>query len=196
MTQDSNRSAQVPWGQQPSPPPQPAWWHGALTVPGLLAHIVIMLGVTSLLTVVNLLAGPRVWWSLAILVIWLALVIIHAIGVGSRSLLFVEDSDADAGPASRPRAEPIGPAVPGWLSLAKRNGEMEPHVPESWVLPDDTPEPPWTARIPPKREEKPTPAPESEKVPWRAATDIAWLRRPKPATIDDNEPPTSNKASS
>lgn len=196
MTQDSNRSAQVPWGQRPAPPPQPAWWHGLLDVRWLLAHIVIMLGVASVLTVINLLTGPRVWWSLAILVIWLALVIIHAIGVGSRSLLFVEDDDAAAMPSTHRRAEPLGPAIPTRLTLPKRNVETAANVPESWELPDDTPAPAWNTRVPPSREEKPATTPADEKVPWRAATDIAWLRRPRPTPTDDAERPPSKEASS
>lgn len=195
MTQDSNRSAKVPWGQRPAPPPQPAWWQGVLEVRWLLAHIVIMLSVASVFTVINLLTGPRVWWSLAILVIWLALVIIHAIGVGSRSLLFVEDDDAAARPSTRRRAEPVGPAIPTWLTLPKRNGETAANVPASWELPDDTPAPAWTPRVTLTTEEKPASPPANEKVPWRAATDIAWLRRPKPAA-SDAEPPPSKEASS
>ncbi len=196
MTHDSNRRAQVPWGQRPTPPPQPSWWHGVLTVPGLLAHVVVMLGVTSTLTVINLLTGPRIWWSLAILVIWLALVIIHAIGVGSRSLLFVEDDDQVARPPGRPRAEQLGPSIPTWLTLPKRNGAVEPDVPASWELPDDAPEPAWPLRATPILDDQTAPksAPADEKVPWRAATDIAWLRRPKIA--DDAEPPASKEASS
>jgi hypothetical protein len=194
MTQDSNRSAQTPWGQRPPPPPEPAWWHGTLTVPGLLAHIVVMLVVSSVLTVTNLLAGPRIWWSLAILVVWLALVIIHAIGVGSRSLLFVDDDDAAARPASRPRGEPLGPAIPTWLTLPRRNVAPGVSVPESWELRDDTPAPAWTATAAPTREPNPAPRPADEKVPWRAATDIAWLRRPKPTSSD--EPPATKEASS
>lgn len=195
MTQDSNRSAQVPWGQRPTPPPQPAWWLGVLTVPGLLAHVVIMLGVTSALTVVNLIAGPGVWWSLAILVIWLALVIIHAIGVGSRTLLFVDDDDAPA-PPPRVRGEPVGPAIPSWITLPKRKAAPPANVPESWELRDDATGPAWTATTA-NGEATPAPKPsENEKVPWRAATDIAWLRRPKPGASDDAEPPASRKASS
>jgi hypothetical protein len=194
MTQDSNRSAEIPWGQRPAPPPQPAWWQGILTVPGLLAHVVVMLGVTSALTVVNLIAGPRVWWSLAILVIWLALVIIHAIGVGSRTLLFVEDDDAPA-PTPRVRGEPIGPAVPSWITLPKRHAEPPTNVPDSWELRDDTAGPVWTAS-PANADAAPASKPRAgEKVPWRAATDIAWLRRPKPPA-GEGEPPADRKASS
>ena len=60
MTQDSNPSPQMQWGRQPALPPQPAWWLGVLTVPSLLGHIVVMLGVCSALTVANLLAGPLI----------------------------------------------------------------------------------------------------------------------------------------
>lgn len=196
MTQDSNPSPQMQWGRQPALPPQPAWWLGVLTVPSLLGHIVVMLGVCSALTVVNLLAGPRLWWSLAILVIWLALVIIHAIGVGSRSLLFADDdAEAPAQSVRRPRAEPIGPAVPTWLNLPRRNSTPETPVPESWKLPDDTPDPDWDASPAQNGEPAPAPEPKPEKVPWRAATDIAWLRRPRPAGSDE-EPPPSKTASS
>jgi hypothetical protein len=199
MTQDSNRSAQVPWGQRPAPPPQPAWWLGALTVPGLLAHIVVMLGVSSVLTIINLLTGPRVWWSLAILVIWLALVIIHAIGVGSRTLLFDSEDAERAAPSTRVRGEPLGPDVPSWLSLPKRNVAPQVTVPESWELRDDTPGSAWTASTAQNGEAKPAPEPlprPDDKVPWRAATDIAWLRRPKSSNPDDREPPAKKEASS
>lgn len=195
MTQDSNRSAQMQWGRQPELPQQ-AWWQVALTTPGLLAHIVVMLGVCSALTIVNLLAGPRVWWSLAILVIWLALVIVHAIGVGSRSFLFGEDDDAPARPARSQSAEPLGPVVPSWLTLPKRNTTPETSVPQSWALPDDSPTTGWAVSSAPNGEPASVPRPPDEKIPWRAATDIAWLRRPRPAATDDNDPPTSKTASS
>jgi hypothetical protein len=168
-----------------------------MTVPALLAHIVIMLAVTSVLTVVNLLAGPRVWWALAVLVLWLALVIIHAIGLATRSLLFVEEDGEPAPPRVRP--EPLGPAVPGWLSLPRRNvrepePEPEPRVPESWELKDDT-APAWPAQPLSDSPLKKKPA-SDEKVPWRAATDIAWLRRPRATATDGDEPPASKEASS
>jgi hypothetical protein len=169
-------------------------------VPGLLAHFVVMLSVASALTVINLLAGPRIWWSLAILVIWLALVVIHAIGVGSRSLLFVDDDGRPAQP-TRVRGEPIGPVVPTWLALPKHNGEPQVSVPESWELRDDAPSPVWTASPASNGEARPAAKPQpkpgmDDKVPWRAATDIAWLRRPKPATPEDGEPPAKKEASS
>jgi hypothetical protein len=163
-----------------------------LTVPALLAHVVVMLVATSALTIVNLLVGPRVWWSLAILVIWLALVIIHGIGVGSRTLLFEEEDDAPAPPARRSQSEPIGPPIPGWLTLPRRNSRPEPVVPATWELRDDASGPSWPERT---VAGPPAPAP-VEKVSWRAATDVAWLRRPKPITPDDADPPETRKASS
>ncbi len=196
MTQDSNRSAQTQWGRQPEPPPAPAWWQAVLTVPSLLAHIVIMLGVCSALTFVNLLAGPRVWWSLAILVIWLALVIVHAIGVGSRSFLLGEDDDAPARPVRNQSAEPIGPKVPGRLTLPKRDTASDATVPKSWALSEDSPATGWAASPSPNGEPAPVPPPTDEKIPWRAATDIAWLRRPRSAATDNDDPPTSKTASS
>ncbi len=196
MTQDSNRSAPMQWGQQADRPPQPTWWHSVLTVPGLLGHIVVMLGVCSAFTIINLLAGPRVWWSLAILVIWLALVIVHAVGVGSRSLLFGEDDETATPPARRPRTEPLGPAVPSWLTLPKRDATPQPIVPQTWALPDDPPATDWAASPDAKDEPAPAPRPADEKVPWRAATDIAWLRRPRSERTGEDEPPASTKASS
>ena len=195
MTQDSDRSAQMQWGLPPKAAPQPPWWQATLTVPALLAHIVVMLSVCSALAVVNLLATPRVWWSLAFLVIWLALVIIHAIGVGSRSLLFGEDELTSVRPVRRQRAEPLGPAIPSRFTLPKRNAAPDPTVPASWELPDDAPANDWAASSAPNGEPAPKPPLPNEKVPWRAATDIAWLRRPRPAASDD-EPPTSKKVSS
>jgi hypothetical protein len=193
MTQDSNRSAYTQWGEPAAPPAQPAWWSSLATVPALLGHIVIMLAVTSALTIVNLLAGPGVWWSLALLVIWLALVIIHAIGVASFHLLFDEEDEDEPAPAPRARAEPHGPAVPSWLSLPKRDRDrQQPQIPFTWALDDDAPA--WPDQ--PAAETPTPPPPRDEKVPWRAATDIAWLRRPRKPRTDDTDPPASREASS
>lgn len=179
MTHDSNSDAFTPWGERASPTANdsglPMAW---MTVPALLRHIVLMLTVSSALTLLNLIATPRVWWSFAILVIWVAVVAIHAIGLFARSLLIEDTADE---PRPRPRAqveEPAreaGPPVPAWLNLPKPwRGQRQPEAPISWALPDDDGGDAWPA--PPTTTERHPQAP--ERVPWREATDIAWLRRP------------------
>lgn len=198
MTHDSTHNAFTPWGEPAAPTPAPpAPWAAVATLPALLGHIVVMLTVTSLLTIVNLVLTPGVWWSFAILVIWLAVVLIHGIGLVSLNLL-LDDDDEEVRPAqpSAP-ARPAGPPVPSWLTLLTRD-EKTPDVPGSWELVTDDTGSSW----PDRPEEAQAPRAEGpavpERVPWGAATDIAWLRRPRSTAngSDDADAQASKEASS
>jgi hypothetical protein len=151
-----------------------------VSIPALLGHIVVMLTTCSVLAIVNLLTTPGTWWSFAVLAVWFALVAIHGIGLVSISV-FLDEDDAErpTAPSARPEATnpPAGPPAPNWLTFPRpRSDRAEVPVPASWRLTEDGTPPSWPA--PPAGPPAPKPAPVPERLPWRAATDIAWLRRP------------------
>lgn len=194
MAQDSNSSAYTPWGEPSASTPQ-TWWSGYLTVSSLLGHIAIMLTVVSALTLLNLALNPGTWWSLAILVLWFALVVIHALGLVSVNLLLDESVSGTVPP--RVQAEPHGPQPPDRMETNEPQRETTDPPANSWksgTSPQsqswgnaEASEPDGESRSEPAREpddEEFTPLnlnqdddAKHERVPWRAATDIAWLRR-------------------
>lgn len=184
MTQNSNHNAFAPWGEPNAGAPAGPLM-GWMTIPALLRHIVLMLTVSSVLTLLNLVTTPGVWWSFAILAIWFAVIIIHGIGLVSINLL-LEDDDEEPAPAPRSRPEPLGPPLPTWMNLPKpwANGAKAPPVPTSWELKTDDiaswPDRPMTT----SPAEPTVQAP--ERLAWREATDIAWLRRPHRANGASN----------
>lgn len=183
MTQTSNREAFTPWGEPVQPVTGSSWWSPLVTLPALLGHVVVMLTVMAALTALNLAFNPGTWWSLAILVLWLTVVLVHVLARYALGFLLEEDRNDEAAPP-RVDVEPHGatvhgPAVPN----GRRQGRHD-DAPISWELKsDDVISSAWPKQGP---EVAPPPpaetAPESgngsgERVPWRAATDIAWLRR-------------------
>jgi hypothetical protein len=179
----------------------PSPWASLVSVRALLGHIVLMLGVMAVLTVVNLLVNPGTWWSLAIQVVWFSLVIIHALALVSMGVILEEDEEESA-PAPRIYAEPAIPpqALTGWSVPATgtepaQELPSDPGDPGPWRAapiagPDQSevrPAKPETAE--PAADTEPAPTPDftplsfdpetgkSERIPWRAVTDIAWLRR-------------------
>ncbi len=187
MNQDSNTNAYTPWGEPGARQHPASSLMTFLTTPALVSHIVVMLCVCSGLMLVNLIAAPRVWWSIAVLAIWLAVVIIHGIGLASRSLL-AEDEDAPAPassavPPGQPSTAPTGPPMPAWLSMPSWDRSSSPSIPQSWELNEDAVDTSATTRTswPEQATGSQRAAPEHpppQRVSWRAATDIAWLRRP------------------
>ncbi|HYH13490.1 MAG TPA: 2TM domain-containing protein [Thermomicrobiales bacterium] len=182
MTQDSNRDAYMPWGEPAASAPVTLWGR-LVTIPALVGHIVVMLTAMSVLTALNLLLNPGTWWSLAILMLWLTIVIVHVLARFTLSFLLDE---GDQGRASPPRVdvEPHGPAMPGpGVPNGRRAARKEREdVPISWELKSDEAAssawPRTEASSPTTREsETASSNGSSERVPWRAATDIAWLRR-------------------
>lgn len=182
MTQDSNRNAFSPWGE-PNRLAPASGWAPFVTTPVLLGHIVVMLSVMALLTLVNLMVNPGTWWSLAILVLWLTIVIVHVLARFSLGFLLDEEPDT-ADRAPRVTAEPHGGAVHGPAVPNGRHTTSREDVPISWELKSDDDAPPtWrtpdepTTSAAPAQEEPERSNGTNERVPWRAATDIAWLRR-------------------
>lgn len=190
MTQHSNREPYAPWGEPVRDNPT-GWWTSLLTVPALVRHLVLMFTTMAVITAVNLLTTPGTWWSLALLVFWVAVLIIHGLGLLAIGVL-LDDDDGAARPAARPQPEvqpaPQGPALPGWL---RARGREASEAPMSWELRDDDapgasrswPDPP--AEGPGERAET-----SAEQGSWRAVTDIAWLRQPRAngATRDSARP--------
>lgn len=174
------------------------------SVQSLLAHTGLMLAITAGLMLINLLVTPGTLWSSAIVVIWLVVLVAHAVGLVISRLLSYEASTSD--PSPRVHAEPhAGPLAP-WMNV---NGHRETetvaaaHTPSR---PDGNDSDPWKNVAAPADEtetswpQAPTATAEpdlpdtdglsksnghnadaSDKVPWRAATEIAWLRRPRAA---------------
>ncbi|MDQ4045732.1 MAG: hypothetical protein M3173_09840 [Chloroflexota bacterium] len=187
MTQHSNREPYAPWGE-PVQAKTTGWWTPLLNVRMLMRHVVIMFTAMAVITAINLITTPTTWWSLALLVIWVAVVIIHGLGIVSIGVLLDEDEAPrqSSPPRSDGKAEPQhGPPAPGWIT--RRRDESQPAAPVSWELKDDPPSgwpeaPPETGSI--EREEPATDRvvreePATEQVSWRAVTDIAWLRQPR-----------------
>lgn len=184
MTPDSNRNAYTPWGEPTRTSPE-AWWARFVTVPILLGHIVTMFSVMALLTTVNLILNPGTWWSLAILVLWITIVIVHVLARYSLGFLLQEEPDVES-PRQQVRVEPNGGTVHG--PAEPPNGQhpsRREDVPISWELKsdDDVPATWQTGDSGPRTDDPPTEQEtedsngSNERVPWRAATDIAWLRR-------------------
>lgn len=191
MTQNPESGAFVPWGTPSSAAPDP-WWNPFMTPTALLAHITVMLVVTSVLALINLMLNPAVWWSLAILVVWLVFIVIHAVGLLAARLLAEEDASS-AWSASQDASERQDPARPGWQDV---NDPRHHEEAQDTVTSEVTTET-WTAAGRSRRSwpqstsgsqadgdedsansgAGATDTGESERVPWRAATDIAWLRR-------------------
>ena len=198
MTQNSNRGTYAPWGEPTAPAPD-AWWSSLVTIPVLLGHIVTMLSVMAVFSAINLIVNPGTWWSLAVLVLWLALVIIHAIGVASLRFLLEEDEAEGVAPP-RVHAEPHGPQTPGGFDMLVHERTGKP-VPGSWELTRNDSVPSWPQA--PKASETQSTEPRidvpngsTERVPWRAATDIAWLRRPRHDAGGQEQPERNEEASS
>lgn len=181
MAQDSNSSTHVPWGQSSAPATQP-WWREYGTVPALLGHIAIMLTTVSALTLLNLVLNPGTWWSLAILVLWFTFVVIHALGIVSINLL-LDESDDDTAPP-RVHAEPHGPETFEQGPVHGPAQETQASPASDWQAPKSPEDHSWPSAADSETESesfKPLDLDEdsskNERVPWRAATDIAWLRR-------------------
>lgn len=186
MTQDSNSGAYIPWGDPERAAPV-AWWRGLVTIPVFLAHVTVMLTAVSGLIVLNFLVNPGTWWSLAFLVLWFAVVVIHALGLVSINLLIEEDSDAEVTLPSV-QAEPNGSSSgfpPNGGTPGREPGSRQP--PDSWQRETEQqgqawPEPAAAAEANDGEDTVVDTRPgepngQSERIPWRAATDIAWLRR-------------------
>ncbi|MGI8977350.1 MAG: hypothetical protein ACR2GS_11595 [Thermomicrobiales bacterium] len=166
----------------------------------LLNHVAIMFGVTAGLTLLNLVADPDGLWSRAILVIWLVLLIAHAVGILIVRLLsddtttssklprlrgerydgpmsswqraMVENPSTTSGAQDDPEATAAQERADPWKHVVTPNGVAD----ISW------PEPPVVDSEVDRASFKPTTKPDddgerSERVPWRAATEIAWMRR-------------------
>lgn len=172
-------------------------WVGLLSsFQALLKHIGIMLGVTATLALLNLLVDPADFWSRAILVIWLVIVVAHGIGMVIVRLL----ADETVGSRELPRveAEPHYAPTSPWAHANLQQQDAAPQPPERadpWkdvAAPPDEPDVSWPqpATATPEPDRPPSElrtsehADESgwnEKVPWRAATEIAWLRKRRDA---------------
>jgi len=164
----------------------------------LLSHAGVLLAITASLTMLNLVVNPEALWSRAILVIWLVVIVAHAIGIVILRLL-----NDDAGVASqlpRIQAEPSSPwtqpngqpsagmtardddtentgRVDPWKDVAAPVGESEVSWPSSSTATTELEQAP--AEIGTRRNGASDDA--NQKVPWRAATEIAWLRKPRDA---------------
>lgn len=164
----------------------------------LLSHAGVLLAITASLTMINLVVNPGALWSRAILVIWLVVIVAHAIGIVILRLL-----NDDAGVASqlpRIQAEPSSPwtqpngqqgtgmaapdegteragRVDPWKDAAAPVGESEISWPSSSTATTELEQAP--AGIGTRRNGASDDA--NQKVPWRAATEIAWLRKPRDA---------------
>ncbi len=173
----------------------------------LLAHIGIMLGVTACLTILNLVVDPADVWSRAILVIWLVLVIAHGIGIVIVRLL--SDEPITNRDLPRVQAEPHGAPTSSWAQAMAENPTTSGPQSEgdetrsryrdaSWNNAADAngapdlawPEPPapdsdaeQSSSDSVTRQDEDA-ADRNEKVPWRAATEIAWMRRRQDAEED------------
>lgn len=198
MTQNSNRGTYAPWGEPTAQAPD-AWWASLVTIPVLLGHIVTMLSVMAVFSAINLILNPGTWWSLAILVLWLAVVSIHALGVASLRFLLEEDEPERVTPPMV-QAEPHGPPKPGGFDMLVHERTGKP-APGSWELTSNDTAPAWP-QAPAEGDKQAAshgadePNGSTERVPWRAATDIAWLRRPRQDAGSQDRPERNEEASS
>jgi hypothetical protein len=191
MRQDSNREPYVPWGEPVRRADPVTRWTRLATVPALVKHVVVMFTTMALVTTINLIVNPSTWWSLALLVIWVAVVIIHGLGGISIGVLLDEDEPR---PAPLPKAEARSKGVTTSSWAPRQPDEQRADTPARQERQDEIlsawPEAP-SHRQPPREE------PAAEHGSWRAVTDIAWLRQSrngsdngvseKPAVARDRE---------
>lgn len=176
--------------------PSGAWWDAYLNSAALLAHVSIMFTVMAIATFANLIFDPETRWSLAILVIWLVLIAVHALGILANRLLTGDDAEeamvkswqldpedvaarSSSWGHSMSPADPVDPATTSAPSAANDAWGTVGQVEQSWPQQKDDPESEQEDRVEatgvsaniPKRDER-----GRQRIPWRAATDIAWLR--------------------
>lgn len=203
MIQDSNDTAtsRLLRDSQGLLSPGAPWVVALTSRRSLIAHIEIMLGASATMSMLNLVLNPGSLWSRAIIVVWLVGLVAHAVGIVVVRLLN-EDSEASGGIARRAQAEPhAGPPSSWALVTDETPSDLQPN-PEN--TPEPEREDPWQhVQTPPEESETSWPqaataSPDSseahdegedreirepaeetserERVPWRAATEIAWLR--------------------
>ncbi len=164
----------------------------------LLHHVAIMFGATASLTLLNLIVDPDGLWSRAIMVIWLVVLIAHAVGILIVRLLSddttassrlprqrgeaqfgpmsswqraLAETPSTSGPLDNPETTAAQEQADPWKNVATPNGTTDISWPEPPVADADTERSSFTPTKPDDEGER------SERVPWRAATEIAWMRR-------------------
>ncbi len=171
MTQDSNREPYVPWGEPVRTAKPTTRWTALATVPALVKHVVVMFTTMAIVTALNLILNPGTWWSLALLVIWVAVIIIHGLGIVSMGVL-LDEAEPRRAPPPKLEDEPKRATTSTWAPRqpdeqradAPVSQESRGEVLSSW---------PET----PSRRQQPPQEPAAEQGSWRAVTDIAWLRQ-------------------
>lgn len=185
--------------ESPTPHSSQTWWKRYTTAEALLAHASLMLVTVAGLMIINLIATPRTWWSLAILVMWVTLVALHALATAAARFLHDDtsrDSASDRQKAARrsewadAAADQSSPTRTGRINARPRGRKKSDVATASWDLTDQS-ERSWpesggesensTSEQDDLVEETgwahaPADTDDARKIPWRAATDVAWLR--------------------
>lgn len=200
MNQHSNETIVARYrGTAGTNPWELPWIRSLASFHSLLTHIAIMFGATAGFALLNLVVDPDGVWSRAILVVWLVVFIAHAVGIVILRLL--SDDATHSGRFPRVTSDPVqGPVSPwgaamtgtqstsaggsdgdlvqsqqtdSWGNVTTANGSADLSWPEPLTV-----EPSSDASPPDGSEDARGRVVENnDRVPWRAATEIAWMRK-------------------